>query len=110
MTDGPKLHRDLSLVERTVPMCPMNVDVPWPVDERLLRLVDLVHDESLGPTSKRELAAALIYAAPASGLEMWDRIVTYRRASVGDAAFWVPGDSDPTIAFAERKSGRRPRS
>lgn len=103
---GPTLARDLRLRNRTVPMCPLNVDVPWPVDERLVRLVDLVHADSLGPTSKRELAAALIQTAEASGLAMWDRVMRFRNSTVGDAAFWVPEDETP-VSFMARKPGRR---
>jgi hypothetical protein len=70
-------------------------------------LAGLVNAEKLGPTSKRELAAALIQTADESGLQLWDKVVGYRRATVGDAAFWVPDTDDP-IAFAGRKSGPKP--
>lgn len=82
------------------------MDVPWPVDQRLIKLVDLVHADKLGPTSKRELAAALVQTAPESGLELWDRILTFRKATVGDAAFWVADDVE-VIEFDARKQGRR---
>jgi hypothetical protein len=104
---GPTLLRELELLDKTVPTCPLNVDVPWPVDQRLIQLVDLVSADKLGPTSKRELAAALIQTAPESGLELWDRVLTYRRCTVGKAAFWLPDDSE-TITFDARKPGRRP--
>jgi hypothetical protein len=107
MADGPTLDRTLKLQNASVPVCPLNVDVPWPVDERLIRLVDLVAEEDLGPTSKRELAAALVFTAEESALAIWDRILRFRRGTVGDAAFWVP-DDQTTITFAERKAGRRP--
>jgi hypothetical protein len=107
MASGPSLLRSLHLTDRSVPVCPLNVQVPWPVDERLGRLVDLVTAEQLGPTSKKELAAALVMTAEESGLELWDRVLRYRRATVGDAAFWLPSDHDP-IEFEERKRGRRP--
>jgi hypothetical protein len=107
MTSGPTIPRALGLTDRSVPTCPLNIDVPWPVDQRLIQLVDLVAAEKLGPTSKRELAAALIQSADESGLQLWDRVVTYRRATVGDAAFWLP-ESSETLTFEGRKQGRRP--
>jgi hypothetical protein len=107
MNPGPTLARDLGLTDRTVPGCPLNVEVPWPVDERLGRLVDLIASDKLGPTSKRELAAALIQTADESGLQLWDKVVTYRRSTVGDAAFWLPRDQDP-LTFESRRQGRRP--
>jgi hypothetical protein len=109
MTSGPSLDRALNLTDRSVPGCLLNVDVPWPVDQRLIRLVDLVAAEKLGPTSKRELAAALIQTAEPEGLWLWDRVLRYRNGTVGEAAFWVPGDEDP-ITFDARKLGRRPTS
>lgn len=107
MTPGPILSRELDLTDKSVSTCPLNVPLPWPVDERLARLVDLVAEERLGPTSKRELAAALIQTAEESGLQLWDRVLRYRRATVADAAFWLPNDLDP-VQFEERKRGRRP--
>jgi hypothetical protein len=109
MTSGPKIPRSLDLTDASVPTCPLNVDVPWPIDERLRRLVDLVADEKLGPTSKKELAAALIQAADETGLQLWDKVVRYRETTVGDAAFWLPEDED-LITFEGRKPGRRPTS
>ncbi len=107
MDNGPQIPRDLGVKDASVPWCPLNVDVPWPIDQRLAELVDLVHDDHLGPTSKRELAAALIQTAPLSGLELWDRVLSYRRSTVGDVAFWIPPDVE-VIQFSARKQGRRP--
>jgi hypothetical protein len=106
MANGPRIERDLELTDASVPTCPLSVGVPWPVDQRLLHLVDLVDADKLGPTSKLELAAALIQTAEADGLWLWDKVLRYRRATVGDAAFWIPGDEDP-ITFDARKPGRR---
>jgi hypothetical protein len=106
MTTGPTIARSLELPDRSVPTCSLTVDVPWPVDQRLLRLVGLIDSERLGPSSKSELAAALIQNAEPAGLWLWDRVLRYRRATVGDAAFWVPTDEDP-IPFDGRKPGRR---
>lgn len=103
---GPSLPRDLDLVDPAVPTCSLTIDLPWPVDERLARLVDRVAADKLGPTSKRELAAALIQTAPDSGLALWDNVLRYRQSTVGEAAFWLPADEDP-LTFGERKPGRR---
>jgi hypothetical protein len=107
MATGPTIARVLKLRNASVPRCPLSVDVPWPVDERLLRLVELVDEDGLGPTSKRELAAALIQTTEPSGLWVWDKVLRFREATVGEAAFWIPGDEDP-ITFDGRKPGRRP--
>jgi hypothetical protein len=104
---GPTLSRALDLTGPDVPKCSLNVQVPWPIDERLTRLVDLVAAEKLGPTSKWELAAALIQTAPEDGLALWDKALALRRATVGQATFWLPDDVDP-VTFTERKRGRRP--
>jgi hypothetical protein len=106
--DGPTLDSSLRLTEATVPTCSLNVELPWPVDERLGRLVDLVRDEGLGPTSKRELAAALLYAASPAGLQLWEAVVNYRRATVRDAAFWASKD-DERVTFQPRKPGPKSR-
>ena len=103
---GPTLVRSLDLTDKSVPTCPLNIDIPWPVDERLGRLVDLVAAEKLGPTSKRELVAALIQTADASGLQLWDKVLTYRRSTVGDAAFWLPASTDQ-LTFEDRRRGPR---
>lgn len=107
MDPGPSISRTLDLTDTSVPACPLNVPVPWPIDQRLGRLARLVAEDKLGPTSKRELVAALIQTAEQSGLQLWDRILRYRRATVGDAAFWVPEDLDP-ITFDARARGRPP--
>ena len=104
---GPTIGRDLKLRDPSVPTAPLSITVPYPVDERLLRLVDLVNeDDDFGSTSKLQLGAALIQAAEANPLWLWDKVVRYQRATVGEAAFWVPEGVDP-ITFEERKPGRR---
>ena len=107
--NGPELSRSLRLTDAAVPTCSLNVEVPWPIDERLDRLVELIHAEDLGPSSKRELAAALVQTAPTSGLELWDRVLRLRRSTVGDTAFWLPDDTD-VCGFRARRAGRRRRS
>jgi hypothetical protein len=109
MTSGPTLSRSTELTDRSVPTCSLNVPVPWPVDQRLTQLVRLVTAEKLGPTAKHELVAALIQTADASGLQLLDKVLTYRRATVGQAVFWLPADQDP-VTFEERKLGRPPKS
>jgi hypothetical protein len=105
MSEGPKLDRGLDLDSPGVPRCSLNLSVPWPIDQRLGKLVDLVHSRRLGPTSKRELAAALIQSAETDALALFAKVVEYRDSTVGDAAFWMPEELDP-IPFEERKLGR----
>lgn len=105
MDDGPTIPRDLDLTDRSVPTCPLSVTVPWPIDERLKRLVDVVAADKLGPTSKKELAAALIQNAEPSAVWLFDKVMQYRHAQVGNAAFWLPDEQDP-ITFEPRKPGR----
>jgi len=52
--------RILELTHGSAPTCELNIRLPRVIDERLARLVDLVAAEKVGPTNKRELAAALI--------------------------------------------------
>ena len=108
MDHGPTLLRSLLLRDSTVPRCSLGIAVPWPVDERLARLAQAVEAEHLGPTSKHELGAALVQTAPDTALELWDRVLTYRRSTVGDAAFWLPDDAE-ILEFSVRKPGRRSR-
>jgi hypothetical protein len=105
MAQGPTIARQLDLTDSSVPTCSLSVTVPWPVDQRLIKLVELVATTKLGPTSKRELAAALIQTADTSALQLWDKVLTYRRATVGDAAFWLP-DVDDSVTFEPRMPGR----
>lgn len=105
MSDGPSLDRELDLSDANVPRCPLTVDVPWPIDQRLRKLVDAVNDAKLGPTSKRELVGALIQGATPDPLDLFSRVVDYRNASVGDCAFWLPEHVDP-VHFEGRKPGR----
>jgi hypothetical protein len=105
MAEGPALSRALELTDPAVPRCSLNVHVPYPVDERLRRLAALVNAEKLGPTSKKELAAALIQTAEEDALPLWDRVLRFRNATVGNAAFWVPDTDDP-VEFEGRERGR----
>jgi hypothetical protein len=105
MATGPSLPRSLRLKDANVPTCALNVRVPHPVDERLRRLADLVNATNVGPTSKKELAAALIQTAEETPLQLWDRVMRFRDATVGDAAFWLP-ETEDEITFEARERGR----
>jgi hypothetical protein len=105
MEAGPELDRTLALRSPSVPTCALSLGVPWPIDERLRRLVDLVNADNLGPTSKRELAAALIQSAETDPLSLYSKVVSYRASTVGDAAFWMPNELD-SIPFEGRRPGR----
>jgi hypothetical protein len=97
--------RILELTDGSAPTCDLNIRLPRVIDERLARLVDLVAADKVGPTNKRELAAALIFAAEPGGLALWDKLLSYRRATVGDAAFWVPDDDD-LVPLGRRRPSR----
>ncbi len=105
MARGPSLSRSIRLADATIPPCSLNIQVPWPVDERLRRLAELMNGEGLGPTSKKELGAALIQTAEETPLQLWDRVLKFRNATVGDAAFWLPASEDPIVLEA-RQRGR----
>jgi hypothetical protein len=102
---GPTIPSHLELTDRSVPTCALNVPLPWPVDERVGRLAALIAAEKLGPIAKKELVAALIQTAEESGLQLWERVLRYRHATVADAAFWLPSD-EAEMTFEERKRGR----
>ena len=106
MTPGPTINRSLKLKNPSVPPCSVNVDVPWPVAERLGRLAELVNADDLGPTTMKELAAALIQDADEAPLPLWDKVMRYRSTTVGECAFWLPADQ-AELTFAARKPGRR---
>lgn len=106
MADGPSIDRNLDLTDPNVPTCALTLTVRWPVDERLGQLAELVNTEKLGPTTKVELASALIQTAEPNPLWLFDKVMHYRRATVGDAAFWIPDEVDP-VPFEARKPGRK---
>lgn len=80
---------------------------PLPLDNLLDRLVE-TSDEFGQPTSRKELAAAVLFAAPRDGEALAELLLAYRRAHVADVA---PGGSaaDNVIDFEVRRPGPRPK-
>jgi hypothetical protein len=56
-----------------------------PVEQRVVALVHLAEDLAAENTSKSELVAALVMAAPEDGEAISRLIRTYRRSTMGDA-------------------------
>lgn len=69
-----------------LPRCPTagtSMHLPIPINDRLNALVDLA-DETVQPTSKKEIVSALILKAPHDA-KLVDLLVGYRSASARDA-------------------------
>jgi hypothetical protein len=80
--------------------------VPGPLSGRLDALVEVA--EAAGErTNRKELLAALILAAPASGKELARLLKRYRKATVGEAL--VRGASRDAVLNPTRSRGPRPR-
>ena len=80
---------------------------PIPLDEHLDRLRERV--ESVGErTNRRELAAALLFAAPKDADELAVLLKRYRTATVADLGLVVTGEN--IIELARHKPGPRKRS
>jgi hypothetical protein len=85
----------------------VSMDWPLAISERLDALVELAEDEGEN-TSRKELTAALLLAAPEIGEELSVLLKTYRRALARDALL-SPDSAGDVIKFEQRKPGRRPR-
>jgi hypothetical protein len=75
-----------------------------PLNERLDRLVELADSEG-ARTNRKELIAALVLAAPASGTELADAVITFRKARARDAA--VDEDLGRILLFKRHQPGPR---
>ncbi len=78
-----------------------------PLDERVDRLVELA-DEAGASTSRAELLAGLVLAAPETAEELSQLVQSLRRAKAGDAA--VGGDLDGVLAVRRHQPGPRRKS
>ena len=87
-----------------------NAAVAWPlpVDRRLDELVELAR-EAGERTTRKELAAAIILAAPAEPDALSEMLRTYRRAHARDALIG-PVDDVNVISIHRHKPGPRPRA
>lgn len=92
---------------RKCPEQQIGVSVPAPLNARLDALV--VRANRAGEsTSRKEVLAALVLAAPESGEDLSDLIKTYRTTTAARA---VPAGEDPAVILdaQERKPGPRTR-
>ena len=90
--------------------CPeksVGLALPAPISERLDELVRLA--ESAGErTTRKELLASLILAAPALGEELSAKLRTYRRSNARSACI-TGGEDASTIPVLSHPPGPRPR-
>lgn len=91
---------------RNVPEFQVGLSLPGPLSGRLDLLLAIA-DEAGQPTSRKELVAALLLAAPADADELARLILRYRRARVADAI--IDGENAGRILSPTRPPGRRPR-
>jgi hypothetical protein len=96
--------------ETRLKACPeraAGIDWPMPLDQRLDELCDLA-DEEGAETSRKELAAALVLAAPSSPVRLKALIDKYRKAKAREAAV-TPNGEDRVLTIRPRQMGRRSR-
>jgi hypothetical protein len=86
---------------------PVGVALSAPMSERLDDLVRLA-DLQGARTSRRELIAALILAAPAAATELTEAVLQYRRALVREALVLPTGGAE-VISLSRRRPGPRKR-
>jgi hypothetical protein len=82
---------------------------PFPLEERLKQLVSMVEDEAGENTTKTEVVAALILAAPEDGEKLAGILRRYRLASVGDAIVGSDAGVQPNIIEFQRGKVGRPK-
>ena len=82
----------------------ITIGLAGPLNERLDRLVELADSEG-ARTNRKELIAALVLAAPASGSELAEAVITLRKARARDAA--VDGDLATILRFRRHQPGPR---
>ena len=84
--------------------------ITWPIPlDNLLDVLVTLADDAGQKTTRKELAAAVVLAAPRDGATLADLVTAYRRAKVVDVA---PPEAagDNVIPFQVRRPGPRPRS
>ena len=84
--------------------------ITWPIPlDNLLDVLVRLADDAGQKTTRKELAAALLLAAPRDGATLANLVTAYRQAKVADVASpAVAGDN--VIPFQVRRPGPRPRS
>jgi hypothetical protein len=83
---------------------PTSLSFVAPINERLDQLVELA-DEAGARTTRKELMAALILAAPDSEIPLRDAVLTYRTSRARDAA--VLGDPARVLELRHHRPGPR---
>jgi len=83
---------------------PASLSFVAPINERLDQLVELA-DEAGARTTRKELLAALILAAPDSAVALRDAVLTYRTSRARDAA--VQSDPDRVLELRPHRPGPR---
>jgi hypothetical protein len=91
---------------RNVPEFQVGLSLPAPLSGRLDVLLARA-DEAGQPTSRKELVAALLLAAPSDEDKLARLILRYRKARVADAI--IDGEDAGRILSPSRPPGRRPR-
>jgi hypothetical protein len=93
-----KVQPDAQL--RACPEFRIGIGMPAPLSGRLDGLVELADSEGAS-TSRKELLAALLLAAPEKGAELADLVRRYRTASVAEAM--IAGQADARFLRLERR-------
>ncbi len=95
--------------ERLVRCEAKGASIAWPIplDNLVDRLVEL-SDEFGQPTSRKELVAAIVLAAPRDGEALSELLLAYRRASVADVGA-KSSDTENVVSFEIRRPGPRPK-
>jgi len=81
------------------------IDWPIPLDQRLDELCELADDDG-ADTTRKELTAALVLAAPPKPARLRAIIDNYRRAKARQAAV-VAGGEERVLTIRLRQAGRR---
>src|SRR4051794_5021265 len=87
----------------------LGVLVPIPLSERVETLTELLYREGYGRVPRKELGAALLYAATEDPDELAGIVTDYRRARVRDALVGGP-PSENVVSFPHRRPGPRSRT
>ena len=93
-----------------LPNCPVHsvgMALCDPINDRLDRLVSFA-ESSFDRTSRKELVASLILAAPTDGTALVEMVRTYRQSTAEDARLDGREAGQPLIT-SDRRPGPRPR-
>lgn len=103
-------HRRRIDADTPLAKCPernIGLYMPIPLSNRVDDLVDLV-EATAERTTRKELIAALLYAAPTDAKELSEIVKAYRVASARDALIHVPPDAR-TVTLSTARPGPRKR-